>query len=190
MLQALGLPAGFEDVATYPVRSNTRQRDVEAHATAWNRPPEHSPYRLQLLMPGAMLESVQLPLPPAGLVEVATSPPIPAATQSAGEGHETAVSPLGLGTDVVLQADAPPVGLVEVSTEEYWSTATHNELDGHDSEPIPAPPGSRAAVHVEAPPAGSVEVSTTPGPPATHSDVDGHETANSREPVELPIDHD
>lgn len=78
--------------------------------------------------------------PPAGFVEVKTSPTLVVATHSETDGHDTASTiSLPKATGALLQALAPPVGSVDVRiVGPSWMPApppptTHSETDGHET---------------------------------------------------------
>jgi len=118
--------------------------------------------------------------PPAGLVEVKTSPALAVATHSETDGHDTASTiPSPEATGALLQELAPPLGSVAVSTS-LPPTATHNEIDGQETPPIDSFDNTPAMLHAVGPRVGLGELRMLPArSPATHRETDGQDTALS-----------
>jgi hypothetical protein len=69
--------------------------------------------------------------PPAGSVEVSTSPTVETTTHNEVDAHETPVRDRAPSAATV-HVDAPPAGLLDVTTSPASSSATHNDPDGHE----------------------------------------------------------
>jgi hypothetical protein len=118
--------------------------------------------------------------PPAGLVEVTTSPNESNATHSEAEGQEIVVSegekPVPVSRWAEVQAPAPPAGSVDVYTFDPESTMAQNVADGHEMPLGRAPESIRLTVQAEPSPVGLVEVMASPwSSSATHSVAVGQE---------------
>jgi hypothetical protein len=107
-----------------------------------------------------MLARDHVPDPPAGSVEVAIVPSMPAATHRAVDGQATLFSSAAVA--VLVHAVAPPVGLVAVKIPA--PPPTHSDADGHAIADGPAwnVLSRIAADHAPEPPVGFAVLRTDP----------------------------
>ena len=127
---------------------------------------------------------IQAWTPPAGRVEVTMCPALSPATHSDTEGHEIAVRLLMPAAWIRLacQAEGPRAGRLE-TTAYRGLTATHKAAEVQEIAPRSYECAGWTARQAEAPPVGRVETSIFPrrGSIATHSDLEGHESACSHD---------
>ena len=129
-------------------------------------------------MKGTTLAKDQAAAPPAGSVEVRTSPLSSTAMHSEAEGQETPAiwtEPPPLATP---QLEAPALGLVELKRLPLSLPLRQSAAATHDTaRRLPGPAGAPITCQSEASPRGSVEVTMRPSSAtATQSDGELQET--------------
>ena len=129
-------------------------------------------------MKGTTLAKDQAAAPPAGSVEVRTSPLLSTAMHSEAEGQEAPViwtEPPPLAS---LQLAAPPLGLVELRRLPASLPLRQSAAATHDTASrLPGPAGAPTRCQAEASPRGSVEVTMRPSAvTATQRDGELQET--------------
>jgi len=131
---------------------------------------------------------------PVGTRDVRTLPPPSTTAQNAAVGHDTPVRPVLRSICTARQAERSTTSR-ELMTSPSLSTATHSDTNVHDTavrfalQSVPGPyfpqsagteVGTPIAVQALAPPVGCLVTTAVPElPTATHSEADGHDTADS-----------
>ena len=126
-------PAGSIETKMRPWRSATTHNEVDGHET-----PDNADAKIgSALDTGSSTVTFQADAPPAGSVEVSTSPAAPTATHRDTAGQDRPWIPAWSGTicaavRVMRQLPGPAKGSVEVTMSPCTSPATHSEAVGHE----------------------------------------------------------